>query len=72
MKKIVDFNGREQDIAGMQKSLRIDFPSYCQKDISSDGEPFLSNCVIRDNNAQFEIVGNGTLQFPLMIKAKVK
>ncbi len=65
---VIDFNGREQNIKSFQHSLRVDFPSFAQKDIDDYGTPFLSNITIRTSECGCEIVGNGTLQFPLTIK----
>jgi len=62
-----DYNGNKVNIKEMKDSLRLNFPSYAQKDISDEGEPFLSNCVIRDAACGCTIKGNGTLQFPLMV-----
>lgn len=62
------FDGKIINIADMQESLRVNFPSYCQKDIDDYGTPFLSNCVMNEPECGCEIIGNGTLQFPLTIK----
>lgn len=64
---VKDFNGSTIDIAAMQNSLR-QFPSFCKKEIDDEGTPYLMNCVQRDSKCGCTIIGNGTLQFPLMIK----
>lgn len=67
MKTVIDFNGNKCDVESFRKSLQT-FPSYCRKDMSQNGEAFLSDCVFVKSECGCQIIGNGTLQFPLQIK----
>lgn len=68
-KTVKSFDGKtDVNVASMQKSLRADFPSFCQKDIDDFGTPFLSNCVHSVHDCGCSIIGNGTIQFPLSIQ----
>lgn len=68
MKKIVlDILGHKHKIKDLQKSYQ-DFPCFVHKSIGDDGTPYLSNVVTFTHKCGCEIVGNGTIQFPLRIK----
>lgn len=54
-------------IDNYRKSFR-EFPSYARKDIAEDGTPFLSGITFTQTKCGCEIIGNGTLPFPLEIK----
>jgi hypothetical protein len=67
VKKVTDYNGVEHNVTDLQDSYR-NFPSYARKAIDGDGEPALLDCVFRESECGCKIIGNGSLQFPLMIQ----
>lgn len=54
-------------ISDFQETL-INYPSSCNKEMDDYGQAYLSNCVHETHKCGCEIVGNGTIQFPLSIK----
>jgi len=66
---VKSYDGTEDvNIKNYQDSLRIHFPSYARKNIDDYGNAFLSNCCFALPTCGCEIIGCGTLQFPLTIK----
>ncbi len=66
-KTVIDFNGKEHNIADLVKSFN-DFPTRHRACIAeNDGQPFLMGCVHREQEG-VKIVGNGSLLFPMMVK----
>lgn len=59
--------GKIINIKSYQKSLTT-FPSYRRAMMSDKGEPYLMDCVTTPSSCGCEIIGHGTLQFPLKIK----
>jgi len=55
------------NIKRYQESL-VKFPSYKQLMMSDEGIPYFMNCVTTNSPCGCEIIGHGTLQFPLKIK----
>lgn len=59
-------SGDTEEIRNMRTSLHL-FPSFARKEMSENGQPYLSNCIYDVNDCGCQIIGNGTLINPLQI-----
>jgi hypothetical protein len=66
-KTVTDFDGHVRNIKDYQKSL-MDYPSLVHKVMADDGSTHLVGITLRTQKCGCEIVGCGTLQFPVTIK----
>lgn len=65
--QVMTAEGHLISIAGMQETLRA-YPMEYLAQLSDDGVPFIKGMVHREPGCGCKIVGNGTLQFPVMIE----
>ncbi len=67
MENIKTFQGTSINLKAYQHSLN-EYASFARKGIDNQGVPYLTNCAFNSPKCGCEIIGNGTLQFPLSIK----
>ena len=67
-KTVESFDGVDIHIERYRQSLETN-PIYARARMDADGNAFLSDCTFAPH-PHLEIVGNGTLQFPLMVKVQ--
>ncbi len=66
-KTVKSFDGKDISIKAMQQSLTT-YPLNLRAVISDNGEPALIGATYKTYKCGCDIIGNGTLQFPLSIK----